>query len=183
MDREQLRAAKAGDPAAREAVGRYFARELRVLYRSRVPRDVASVLLQRTALDIVEKFDEAPEEPAAFGRWVRGFGIITERKWREETGRRGRALARFGHGSATPMRSLDSQLDEHRNRHRLDDAIEALDSPIRSTYRLFRAELSAKRVADILDLPSSTVRSRLMVARRRLREMLEARVTPSPYRG
>ena len=61
----------------------------------------------------------------------------------------------------------------------LDAAIEQLDSPYRSTLRLFNECEDAPQVAATLGVAQSTVRWRLMVARNQLRQLVPRSPQPA----
>jgi RNA polymerase sigma-70 factor, ECF subfamily len=66
------------------------------------------------------------------------------------------------------------------DREQLDDAVEQLDPHHRDVYRLHALDnLSYQEIAARLGIPSNTVGSRLLRARRRLRELL-AHLVPEP---
>jgi RNA polymerase sigma-70 factor (ECF subfamily) len=62
--------------------------------------------------------------------------------------------------------------DMHELRRVINDAIAELDEPYRTTFLLRETGLAYEEVADVLQCPVGTVRSRLHVARRRLTELL-----------
>ena len=178
MDSELLRAAKAGDTAALNSVWRWCATELRAFFRARVSRENAAVLAQRTAIDLIKKFDQAPDDPAEFRGWVRGFGRKVELRWRRETARYAEVLADFEDQGGSPARGPESELGAHEERELLRSAIEQLPSPYRSTLRMRNAQLDVRQIAAELGIAEGTVRWRLMVAHQKLVELIEeARVT------
>lgn len=107
--------------------------------------------------------------------WLYGIGSNLLLKHRRDEARRLRASARMAadsevaHGRAS-IEALDARLLFPR----VADAIEALPEGEREALLLFAWEdLSYQSVAEALDLPIGTVRSRLNRARAQLRELLE----------
>src|SRR4030095_11984820 len=92
---------------------------------------------------------------------------------RRAEARRLRASARMVSGEAADDRASGAALDARLLFPRVADAIEALPDGEREALLLFAwEELSYQGVAEALDLPIGTVRSRLHRARARLRELL-----------
>src|SRR5262245_15726852 len=108
--------------------------------------------------------------------WLYGIGSNLLLKHRRAEARRLRASARLaGDREAVDGRSSATALDARLLFPRVADAIEALPDGEREALLLFAWEdLSYQSVAEALDLPIGTVRSRLNRARAHLRELLEA---------
>jgi RNA polymerase sigma factor (sigma-70 family) len=107
--------------------------------------------------------------------WLYGIGSNLLLKHRRGEGRRLRASARMAAADeATDRRASAGALDARVLFPRVADAIEALPDGEREALLLFAWEdLSYQSVAEALELPIGTVRSRLNRARARLRELLE----------
>jgi RNA polymerase sigma-70 factor (ECF subfamily) len=107
--------------------------------------------------------------------WLYGIGSNLLLKHRRGEARRLRASARMAADrEAADRRASAAALDARVLFPRVADAIEALPDDERQTLLLFAwEELSYQSVAEALDLPIGTVRSRLNRARARLRELLE----------
>ncbi|HYZ91605.1 MAG TPA: sigma-70 family RNA polymerase sigma factor [Actinomycetota bacterium] len=74
-----------------------------------------------------------------------------------------------------PPEDAPGQVDEwdmYELRRVINDAIARLDEPYRTTFLLRETGLAYEEVAEVLQCPVGTVRSRLHVARRRLTELL-----------
>lgn len=105
------------------------------------------------------------DRPEVVGPWLRGiarnlFRARRRRRWR----RREQPLADEPPG---PERQEDRRLEA------LREALARLPEPLRAVLYLHYLEgTPVRRVAALLELPESTVESRLTVARRRLRERL-----------
>jgi RNA polymerase sigma factor (sigma-70 family) len=107
--------------------------------------------------------------------WLYGIGSNLLLKHRRGEARRLRANARMAADSeSTVRRASAGALDARLLFPRVADAIEALPDGEREALLLFAWEdLSYQGVAEALELPIGTVRSRLNRARTQLRELLE----------
>jgi RNA polymerase sigma-70 factor, ECF subfamily len=108
--------------------------------------------------------------------WLYGIGSNLLLKHRRGEARRLRANARMAADREKPdKRANAAALDARVLFPRVADAIEALPDDERAALLLFAWEdLSYQSVAEALELPIGTVRSRLNRARARLRELLES---------
>src|SRR5207237_9652300 len=105
--------------------------------------------------------------------WLYGIGSNLLLKHRRSEARRLRASARMAADDETPNRRTPA-LDARLLFPRVAAAIEALPAGEREALLLFAWEdLSYQSVAEALELPIGTVRSRLNRARAQLRELLE----------
>lgn len=146
---------------------------LRFLGR-RAGAEVAEGLLGelfRIAFERRKTFDSS--RPSALP-WLYGIGGNLLLKHRRSEARRLRATARMAAGrAAADGRAQAAALDARVLFPRVADAIEALPQGEREALLLFAwEELPYQSVAEALDLPIGTVRSRLNRARARLRELL-----------
>jgi RNA polymerase sigma-70 factor, ECF subfamily len=107
--------------------------------------------------------------------WLYGIGSNVLLKHRRDEARRLRASARMAAGlEAAEGRASARALDARMLFSRVAEAIEALPDGEREALLLFAwEELPYQGVAEALELPIGTVRSRLNRARARLRELLE----------
>ena len=106
--------------------------------------------------------------------WLYGIGSNLLLKHRRGEARRLRASARMAADEATDRRATAAALDARLLFPRVADAIEALPDGEREALLLFAWEdLSYQSVAEALELPIGTVRSRLNRARAHLRELLK----------
>ena len=107
--------------------------------------------------------------------WLYGIGSNLLLKHRRAEARRLRANARMAAaGEAPDKRAGAAALDARLLFPRVADAIDALPDGEREALLLFVWEdLSYQSVAEALELPIGTVRSRLNRARAQLRELLE----------
>jgi len=107
--------------------------------------------------------------------WLYGIGSNVLLKHRRAEARRLRASARMAAaGGAADRRASAAALDARLLFPRVADAIASLPDSEREALLLFAwEELPYESVAEALELPIGTVRSRLNRARARLRELLE----------
>jgi RNA polymerase sigma-70 factor, ECF subfamily len=106
--------------------------------------------------------------------WLYGIGSNLLLKHRRAEARRLRASARIAAVEAPDRRASAAALDARLLFPRVADAIEALPGDEREALLLFAWEdFSYQSMAEALELPIGTVRSRLNRARAHLRELLE----------
>jgi RNA polymerase sigma-70 factor (ECF subfamily) len=153
---------------------RHAATVLRFLGR-RVGAEIAQGLvgeLFRIAFERRKTFDASR---ASALPWLYGIGSNLLLKHRRAEARRLRASARLAAGlEAADRRASAGALDARVLFPRVADAIDALPDGEREALLLFAWEdLSYQSVAEALELPVGTVRSRLNRARAHLRELLE----------
>ena len=164
-----------GEPEAFGLIyDRHAATVLRFLGR-RAGAEVAEGLvgeLFRIAFERRKTFDGSR---ASALPWLYGIGSNLLLKHRRGEARRLRASARMvAANEASDKRASAKALDARLLFPRVADAIEALPDGEREALLLFAwEEISYQSVAEALELPIGTVRSRLNRARARLRELLE----------
>ena len=106
--------------------------------------------------------------------WLYGIGSNLLLKHRRGEARRLRASARMAAGEAPDKRASVKALDARLLFPRVAAAIDALPDGEREALLLFAWEdLSYRSMAEALELPIGTVRSRLNRARAHVRELLE----------
>ena len=106
--------------------------------------------------------------------WLYGIGSNLLLKHRRAEARRLRASARIAAAEGADRRASAAALDARLLFPRVADAIGALPDDEREALLLFAwEELSYQSMAEALELPIGTVRSRLNRARGHLRELLE----------
>jgi RNA polymerase sigma-70 factor (ECF subfamily) len=164
-----------GEPQAFGLIyDRHAAALLRFLGR-RAGAEVAEGLvgeLFRIAFERRKTFDVSRETALP---WLYGIGSNLLLKHRRGEARRLRASARMAAGqAAADGRATAAALDARVLFPRVADAIESLPDGEREALLLFAWEdLSYQSIAEALELPIGTVRSRLSRARAHLRELLE----------
>src|SRR5467141_4642680 len=165
-----------GEP---EAFGLIYDRHVATLLRflgRRAGAKVAEGLvgeLFRIAFERRKIFDTSRESALP---WLYGIGSNLLLKHRRGEARRLRASARMAAaGEASDKRAGVKALDARLLFPRVAGAIEALPDGEREALLLFAWEdLSYQSMAEALELPIGTVRSRLNRARAQLRELLES---------
>jgi RNA polymerase sigma-70 factor (ECF subfamily) len=161
-----------------EAFGLIYDRHAAIVLRflgRRAGAEVAEGLvgeLFRIAFERRKTFDASRESALP---WLYGIGSNLLLKHRRGEARRLRASARMAAANEAPARRAGAgALDARLLFPRVADAIETLPDGERDALLLFAWEdLSYESVAEALELPIGTVRSRLNRARARLRELLE----------
>ena len=161
-----------------EAFGLIYDRHASVILRflgRRVGVEAAEGLLGdlfRIAFERRKTFD--PSRSTALP-WLYGIGSNLLAKHRRGEARRLRASARMAAAGEPPARRASARaLDARLLFPRVADAIEALPDGEREALLLVAWEdLPYQGVAEALELPIGTVRSRINRARTRLRELLE----------
>ena len=153
---------------------RHAATLLRFLGRragARVAEGLAGELF-RIAFERRQMFDRSR---ASALPWLYGIGANLLLKHRRTEARRLRASARIAASRQAPdRRASAAALDARLVFPRVADAIEGLPDDERGVLLLFAwEELPYQEMAEALELPIGTVRSRLNRARARLRELLE----------
>ncbi len=130
--------------------------------------------LFRIAFERRKTFDASRENALP---WLYGIGSNLLLKHRRAEGRRLRASARIAAADApVDRRATAAALDARLLFGRVAEAIETLPDGEREALLLFAWEdLSYQSVAEALELPIGTVRSRLNRARARLRELTESK--------
>ena len=153
---------------------RHAATVLRFLGR-RVGAEVAEGLVGELFRIAFERRNTFDASRASALPWLYGIGTNLLLKHRRAEARRLRASARMAAGvEAADRRASAGALDARVLFPRVADAIEALADGDREALLLFAWEdLSYQSVAEALELPVGTVRSRLNRARAHLRELLE----------
>jgi RNA polymerase sigma factor (sigma-70 family) len=165
-----------GDPEAFGLIyDRHAATVLRFLGRragARVAEGLVGELF-RIAFERRKTFDASR---ATALPWLFGIGSNLLLKHRRAEARRLRASARIVAAEATDRRAGAAALDARLLFPRVAGAIEALPDDEREALLLFAwEELSYQSMAEALELPIGTVRSRLNRARAHLRELLESK--------
>jgi RNA polymerase sigma-70 factor (ECF subfamily) len=163
-----------------EAFALIYDRHAEVLLRylgRRVGAEIAEGLhgdLFRIAFERRKAFDSSRSSALP---WLYGIAANLLRKHRRAEARRLAGSARMAAGrELADRRAGAAALDAHLLFPRVAQAIESLPEGEREALLLFAwEELSYQHVADALELPIGTVRSRLNRARSRLRELLDPR--------
>jgi RNA polymerase sigma-70 factor (ECF subfamily) len=153
---------------------RHAATLLRFLGRRMGAKDAEGLAgeLFRISFEQRKTFDASRESALP---WLYGIGSNLLLKHRRAEARRLRASARmWAERLAADRRASGAALDARVSFWRVADAIASLPDGEREALLLFAwEELSYQEVAEALELPIGTVRSRLNRARAHLRELIE----------
>jgi RNA polymerase sigma factor (sigma-70 family) len=173
-DIELLERWRAGDLAAADVlVARHFAAVARV-FRFKVD-DALDDLVQQTFLACVERRD-AVAEPGKFRSYLLRIAFsLLHRHFEQRAGPRGRfdpistSLAELDGESPSTLLAIAREHAE------VVTALRSLPLQLQLALELFYwHDMTAADIAEVLDVPEGTVRSRLRLGRERLRERLEA---------
>ena len=133
--------------------------------------EIAQEAFLRTFLDL-----DSLREPKAFRSWFRRIVQVRSSRWT-----RRKRLSTVSLESAaeleSPNPSSDDVVDSHELRVAVTEAIQALPEREATAITLhYISDYSYREIASFLDVPVSTVKSRLYTARGRLRERLREEV-------
>ena len=169
-----LRSAAAGDPAAMDALWRAHRRWVAAVMLAHhvEPHDLDD-LLQEVVVTVIQNL-QSLEDPAAFRPWLRAIALNAARS----AARRSAVRRRVEHPVLDAIEAPDS---EHVDRH--VEGRDQVDATMRHIAQLppelrepllMRAVrgLSQRAIAEALDLPETTVETRLARARRWLRQAM-----------
>jgi RNA polymerase sigma-70 factor (ECF subfamily) len=140
----------------------------------RVGRSTAEEIASQTFLVAFDRRAQYDASRASARPWLFGIAtnLIHEKRRQEE--RQFRAYARAADvGQGDHLEGAENRADAVRLRPQLAASLVALPKEEADALLLFAlAELSYEEIADALELPTGTVKSRLYRARRRIREQL-----------
>ncbi len=164
-------AARSGDDAAMEQLARrWYPRLLAHAHRLSSEPELAADITQDAWSEILKNLSSL-DDANAFASWA--FRIVTHRYARSI-----RSLTRRRAGEQAVAREAELQVDatqeDAAERGRVRAAIKQLPGPHRAALALFYLEgLRVAEIAVALDIPVGTVKTRLMHAREKLRDLLE----------
>jgi RNA polymerase sigma-70 factor (ECF subfamily) len=160
-----------------QAFGLIYDRHASILLRflgRRVGSEVGESLLHETFRIAFERRKSYETIRPSALPWLYGIASNLLLKHRRSEARRLRASARMAAGAlAAQRRSGSAELEAHVLLPKVAEALDALGEAEREALLLYAWEdLSYPEIAQALELPIGTVRSRLSRARARLRELL-----------
>lgn len=170
IDVDQVRRAIAGDSAARADLWRRYRRAVAAVALSYRPRSELEDLVQETALAWVRALSTL-RDPERFEPWL----MQIARNVARVGARRGRSSlpTSASDPDSIPAAAMGSHDDS------LARALGGLPDEFREVLLLKSVEgHSQRRIAELLGLPETTIETRLVRARRLLRERLEADEAP-----
>ncbi len=171
QDYELLRAWRSDDPSAgNELVRRHFASVFSFL-RSKVPEHVDD-LVQRTFLACVESVDRI-DDSRSFRAYLFGIArrqlIYHYRRNNRDNDRFDPMMESVHDASGSPSQHVAAREDQRR----VLEALRRLPLDLQITLELHYWEtMTVAEIADVLEIPPGTVKSRLHRARERLGELL-----------
>jgi RNA polymerase sigma-70 factor (ECF subfamily) len=157
----------------RQMVEEHFSMIWRLLRRLGVPEANADDAAQQVFMVGSRRLDEI--EQGREGNYLIGIAMRVASEERRTLARR-REVPWADLEAEDVSKGADDLLDEERARRVLAAVVDALPPELREAFVLFELEeLSAPRVAEILDIPLGTVASRVRRAREHIRENLARR--------
>jgi RNA polymerase sigma factor (sigma-70 family) len=179
----ELIVASLGEP---EAFAQLFDRHYAAIagfLRRRLDRSRADELAAETFLRAFAARDRYDRARADARPWLFGIASNLLSHARRSEVQRWRALAHHQRAAVTDdgLDHVDARLDAAAISHVLADALASLSAGDRDVLLLYAwAELSYEQIADALDIPVGTVRSRLSRARRAVRQQLQDAAVSQP---
>ena len=178
-DRELL-ARSLGDAGAFELVfDRHYAPIRRYVARRLSPGCADDVAAEVFCIAFDKRGQLVAEHPdCPVGAWLYGIATNLIRRRRRDERRQLRAFARAGGVAPTAAADPDDRVDARRAAPQVARALAALSADERDVLLLYAlAELDYQGIADALQIPIGTVRSRLARARARAGRHLEGLTT------
>jgi RNA polymerase sigma-70 factor (ECF subfamily) len=171
-DAALLEAWRAGDaPAGNLLVRRHFASVYRFLW-NKIDEQSLDDVVQATFLACVSARDRLRDDDA-FRSYVLGIARLELLKHLRKRGRHDRAMIVRERQPATSVISPSGQVVRHQEHRLLLEALRAIPLDLQIVLELYYWEaLPVAQVADVLDVPAGTVKSRLSRAREALREQI-----------
>lgn len=164
-----IRAQQGSERAVTELVERWQDRLWRFAWRVTDDEQAAWDVLQEAWI-VISRSIARLEDPAAFPAWAYRITNNKARDWIRRRVSRRRADEVYGAARAECDSNETSPSDQHED---LTQALAALPGSDRAILSLhYEDNFSIAEIAEILGVPSGTVKSRLYYARRRLRHYL-----------
>ncbi len=165
-----LRCQQGDGTAFAELVERWQARLWHHAYRVTANRDVAADIVQESWMAVMKGLPRLADVDA-FPAWV--YRIVTRKAtdWVRKRQRRRRLLTGLWHWSRQPEEASPAITGRIESLH---DALERLPAQQRALITLYYVEgFTTTEIADIMEIPAGTVKSRLYHARNRIRRLME----------
>lgn len=164
-----------GDVMAFETLMKRYQRPVYGFIRRQVgQQELAEELFQETFLRVYEHIDRC-DNPGSFSSWTFAIAAnLCRNQIRRRVVRQGeRATLRpdglRGSGPDPERAAMTAQ-----TRHQIEEALDQLTEAQREVFILYQyTRLSYDEIAEIIDVPTGTVKSRMNTALARLRAMLE----------
>ncbi|MFG0331201.1 MAG: RNA polymerase sigma factor [Phycisphaerales bacterium] len=176
----EMDAAIAGDPGARNAIWRRHRRWLAAILLAHKPREIdIEDLMQEVAVKFVSKLHTL-RDPSAFKPWLRRIALNAAREAARGVNVRRRQITDADEGQLPGRPNGVGSMTDSLTRdeaHGVLKHVMTLPPDFREPLLLQTVQgLGCKQIAEILELPVTTVETRLSRARRMLREEWRARL-------
>ncbi|MFG0306139.1 MAG: RNA polymerase sigma factor [Phycisphaerales bacterium JB040] len=186
-DLRTLSAAMQGDREALQAVWRAHRRWVAVILMAHKPREAdVEDLLQAVAVQLCRKIHEI-REPEAFKPWLRTVALNAARAAGRTTTRHKRHTLRLARDPGLSAPATDTREDPRHGADARDEGARllALARDLPEAYReplLLRClhGMGYRQIGEVLDLPETTIETRIARGRRMLRQAAETEPTAEP---
>ena len=181
-----IESAIAGDREALNALWHQCRRWVAAILLAHKPREAdLEDLLQVVAMQMCRKISSV-NEPKAFKSWLRTVAINAAREEGRKTTRRKRSMLRLvgmEHSSYRGPESADTIVADSDESQRIYKAAMSLPAGYREPVllRCVRS-MSYQQISDVLDLPTTTIETRIARGRRMLKELLKQQTTQQENR-
>lgn len=174
-DDELITAMRAGDRRAGNLLAQRYYRDLNLYYRKRMPPDEADELTQVALLESVGRIDRFRGE-SSFRHYVFAIArhVLSDRQRR--VGRRIETLPASTSDAPDDQTSPSERMDRAELLEQVHAAVESLEDHYHDVLTLKLDGASNYEIAEELDVPQNTVRSRLSRALERVRIALGDRL-------
>lgn len=172
-DETLVRAAMGGDQSALSAVWRSHRRWVAAILLAHKPRETdLEDLLQMVAMQVCRKMNEV-REPKSFQPWLRTVAVNVARGEGRKVTRRKRGMLRL-----VGAQHAD---DQHQNEQPCSEAAERVLEAVLQLPEIYREpvlmrclkNMSYKQISVVLELPETTIETRIARGRRMLREITQ----------
>ena len=163
-----------GDIMAYEVLLKRYQRPVYGFIRRQVgDRALAEELFQETFLKVYDRIDTC-SRPEAFKAWTFSIAAnLCRNQARRRHVRRGEEATEGINGHASQAPGPEDAAINAETRERIEAALDELSSAQREVFLLYQfSKLSYDEIAEVLDVPVGTVKSRMNTALTRLRELL-----------
>lgn len=169
-----------GDIMAYEVLLKRYQRPVYGFIRRQVgDQALAEELFQETFLKVYDRIDTC-KRPEAFKSWTFSIAAnLCRNQARRRHVRRGEVATERINGHASPGPDPENAAMNAQMRERIEAALDELSEAQREVFLLYQyTKLSYDEIAEVLDVPLGTVKSRMNTALARLRELLEGLQQP-----
>jgi len=164
-----------GDVMAYETLMKRYQRPVYGFIRRQVgQQELAEELFQETFLRVYEHIDRC-DNPGSFSSWTFAIAAnLCRNQIRRRVVRQGERATPRLEGQRDPGPDPERAAMTAQVRHQIEEALDQLTDAQREVFILYQyTRLSYDEIAEIIDVPAGTVKSRMNTALARLRAMLE----------